>query len=321
MGATGQPRTILELPSWVSDWNAPAAFDPLYSEFYEGVWTHFGGCVLPGAPRLPRGSSVLYCSGVRLDVIRKIPVIPSESFISEEALDNHLKEARLDRRIHRLPSVSAADVNVRTEHADLLNVDGQFIRAYSESRYYTQDLRTSISSLPDSIIYITRTGYSVLAPAQTQKGDIVAVLVAVNVPCVLRKRGDHYEMLGSCYGTYSIVDLRHLLTLPSTWDDGWSSYETNAPARELRDSIVDNKAFIIPPSAPQFCSPSCIPSHLRLLLQIPRIVLPMPILNPHTPIIRLTHLLLSLRPADPIRLAARHDTHHLLRCRQLGINS
>ena len=98
-------------------------------------------------------------------------------------------------------------------------------------------------------------------------------------------------------------------------DDGWSSYDINAPSKGLRDSIVNNKAFIIPPSAPQFCSPSFIPSHLHLLLQIPGIILPMPILNPHTPIIRLKHLLLSLRPADPIRLAARHDTHHLFRCR------
>lgn len=47
----------------------------------------------------------------------------------------------------------------------------------------------------------------------------------------------------------------------------------------------------------------------------------MPILDPLTPVILLTHLLLSLRPAHPVRLARGHYTDHLIGDGQLSIDA
>jgi hypothetical protein len=46
---------------------------------------------------------------------------------------------------------------------------------------------------------ITSSERLTLLPREAEVGDVVSIFQGVNVPFVLRKSGEHYRLVGSCY--------------------------------------------------------------------------------------------------------------------------
>ena len=46
---------------------------------------------------------------------------------------------------------------------------------------------------------MTKNGYLSLSPADTRRGDIIAILFDCDAPVLLRPIGEHYEFFGTCY--------------------------------------------------------------------------------------------------------------------------
>jgi len=46
---------------------------------------------------------------------------------------------------------------------------------------------------------MTKSGYLSLSPADTRRGDTIAILFDCDAPVLLRPIGKHYEFVGTCY--------------------------------------------------------------------------------------------------------------------------
>lgn len=47
--------------------------------------------------------------------------------------------------------------------------------------------------------------YMVLAPYETEEGDLICILMGGQTPFILQRNGDHFHLVGACY-VHGIMD-------------------------------------------------------------------------------------------------------------------
>jgi len=218
---------ISEFPSWVRDWEKPSAVIPF-----------FKGLAGENFYQASRNSRVIAKSSEDLDIFtlqgfQYDNIVQIFEFVEVDiwrGLHSWKEMARLDQEQLR-PYISGGDLfnafwrslvaNQALEHDEEHEVvkapeKEQMIaerllglRPCSEDVVGEEDLLSFVRRMRPKIKYrrmiLTRMGYLGLAPPETEKEDLVCVLLGGDMPFVLRPKGSWHTFVGECY-VHGIMD-------------------------------------------------------------------------------------------------------------------
>lgn len=77
--------------------------------------------------------------------------------------------------------------------------DAEYSSTSEHATHQGNILRALGSALQDRRLSTTDRGYLCHCPPYIRRGDIVAILFGCQVPVLLRKHGDSYDFIGTCY--------------------------------------------------------------------------------------------------------------------------
>jgi len=210
------------LPSWVPDWSRDPVLTSLglsnkFLEPYDA-----GGSVACGL-LIATDDLKLHCLGTSLDSIETLGqtcLVKGPKMEEQIAgIFNHwydMYSSKLSKYSGRTEIRYRGDMGFWLPYASHKSTDSEMLYSFWNTIHARPSPSLQLTSgeilqstylskwdgmkfCPGRKLLVTKTGFIGLAPPEAKPGDIVAVLIGAPTPHILRKRGNHYKLVGECY--------------------------------------------------------------------------------------------------------------------------